>query len=87
MQERTRLLGLKKGESSVSFSFGGEDPITIDSGEASWDESKDQPALNRINKTLKTKYGYNWLGESEDEASTEEIDLQRPPSIPEEACS
>tara|TARA_R100000781_G_scaffold2489_1_gene4043 strand:+ start:310 stop:1659 length:1350 start_codon:yes stop_codon:yes gene_type:complete len=85
MQERKRLLGLKKGESSVSFSFGGEDPITIDSGEASWDESKDQPALNRINKTLKTKYGYTWLGKSEDEASAGEIDLQRPPSIPEEA--
>ena len=85
MQERTRLLGLKEGESSVSFSFGGEDPITIDSGEASWDESTDQPALNRINKTLQTKYGYTWLGEVKDEASAGDIDLQRPPSIPEEA--
>ena len=87
MQERTRLLGLKKGESSVSFSFGGEDPITIDSGESSWNESTDQPALNRINKTLKSKYGYDWLGEIKDKSSLNNNVLQRPPSIPEEAWS
>ena len=87
MQERTRLLGLKNGESSVSFSFGGEDPITIDSGESSWNESTDQPALNRINKTLKSKYGYDWLGEIEDKSLLNNNVLQRPPSIPEEAWS
>lgn len=84
-KDRTRLLALKKGQSKVSFSFGGEDPITIDSGGSSWNDSVNQPELDRINKILIDKYGYSWLGEVKDEASTEEIDLQRPPSIPEEA--
>jgi len=85
LQERTRLLALKKGKSKVSFAFPEEGSFTLDSGSATWDDKINQPQLDKINKLLITKYKYDWLGEFKDEALTEEIDLQRPPSIPEKA--
>tara|TARA_Y100001951_G_C11288079_1_gene270162 strand:- start:983 stop:2332 length:1350 start_codon:yes stop_codon:yes gene_type:complete len=85
LQERTRLLALKGGQSKSTFTFPDEMSFTMDSGGATWDDKVNQPQLDRIDKILIDKYGYNWLGEVKDEASAGEIDLQRPPSIPEEA--
>lgn len=87
LQERTRLLALKKGQSKSTFTFPEEMSFTMDSGGATWDDKVNQPQLDKINNVLINKYKYDWIDKLQGEPLSGELNLQRPPSIPEEAWS